>query len=79
MGEEKIVSVGSEDQTVMGECFEYVVPFSLFPAISESMLKNITTLDKHSRVGTINIALYGIGENAWCYRGLVYRGIKPMD
>ena len=78
MGEEKIVSVGSEDQTVMGECFEYVVPFSLFPAISESILMNISTLDEHNRVGAMNIALDGTGENAWRYRGLAYRGIKPM-
>ena len=27
----------------------------------------------------MNIALYGIGENAWRYRGLAYRGIKPME
>lgn len=78
MGEAKIVSVGSEDQTIMGECFEYVVPFSLFPVISESILMNISTLDEHNRVGAMNIALYGIGENAWRYRGLVYRSVKPM-
>lgn len=78
MGDVTIASAGSEDQTVMGECFEYVVPFSLFPAISESMLKNISTLDEHSRAGAMNIALCGVGENAWRYRGLVYRGVKPM-
>ena len=77
-GDAVIGSAGSEDQTVMGECFEYVVPFSLFPAISESMLKNISTLDEHSRAGAMNIALYGVGENAWRYRGLAYRGIKPV-
>ncbi len=78
MGDVTIASAGSEDQTVMGECFEYVVPFSLFPAISESMLKNISTLDEHSRAGAMNIALCGVGENAWRYRGLVYHGIKPV-
>ncbi len=78
MGEVKIVSVGSEDQIVKGERFEYVVPFSLFPAISESMLMNISTLDEHSRAGAMNIALCGVGENAWRYRGLVYHGIKPV-
>jgi len=79
MGDVTIASAGSEDQTVMGECFEYVVPFSLFPAISESMLKNISTLDEHSRAGAMNIAIFGTGENAWCYRGLVYHGIKPVE
>ena len=78
MGEVKIVSVGSEDQIVKGERFEYAVPFSLFPAISESMLMNISTLDEGCRVWAMNIALYGTGENAWRYRGLVYRGVKPV-
>ncbi len=78
-GDVIITSVGSEDQTVMGECFEYAVPFSLFPAISDSILRNISTLDEHSRAGAMNIALYGVGENAWCYRGLAYRGIKPVN
>lgn len=77
-GNVMIGSAGSEDQTVTGECFEYAVPFSLFPAISESILMNISTLDEHSRAGAMNIALYGVGENAWRYRGLAYRGIKPV-
>ena len=74
-----ITSAGFDDQSVIGERFEYAVPFSLFPAISEYIHKNISTLDAHSRTGAMNIALYGIGENAWRYRGLVYRGIKPME
>ena len=77
-GDAVIDSVGSENQTVIGESFEYVAPFSLFPAISESILMNISTLDEDSQAGAMNIALYGTGENAWRYRGLVYRGVKPM-
>ena len=74
-----ITSAGFDDQSVIGVRFEYAVPFSLFPAISEYIHKNISTLDAHSRTGAMNIALYGIGENAWRYRGLAYRGIKPME
>ena len=74
-----ITSAGFDDQPVIGERFEYAVPFSLFPAISEFIHKNISTLDDKSRIGAMNIALYGIGENAWRYRGLAYRGIKPME
>ena len=78
-GDAVITSLGSEDQPVVGECFEYVVPFSLFPAISESILRNISTLDEYNRTGAMNIALYGVGENAWRYRGLAYRGVKPVE
>lgn len=77
--EVKVAAADSKSQLVKGECFEYTVPLGLFPAISESILRNISTLDSSSRAGAVNIALYGTGENAWRYRGLAYRGVKPME
>ena len=79
LGDVMIPTAEPNDQSVIGERFEYIVPFSLFPAISESIIRNISTLDVRSRTGAMNIALYGFGENAWRYRGLAYRGIKPME
>lgn len=35
-------------------------------------------LDENSRAGAKNIALFGVGENAWRYRGLAYRGIVEV-
>lgn len=68
-----------DDYSIIGKQFKYTIPFSIFSNISESIIRNINTLDECNRKGAMNIALNGVGQNGWRYRGLAYKGINLND
>lgn len=67
---------GDDDYSVIGKMFRYTIPFKIFSDVSESITRNINTLEECNRAGALNLALNGIGQNGWRYRGLAYKGIS---
>lgn len=64
-----------EDYSVIGNSFKYTIPFSIFGGVNETINQNLMTLDEENRNGALNIALNGVGNNAWNYRGIIYKNL----
>jgi hypothetical protein len=63
------------DYSIIGKDFKYTIPFSIFNTIEETINENLSRLDEDQREGALMLAMECIGENAWNYRGLIYRGL----
>lgn len=64
-----------DDYSIIGKRFKYQIPFSIFQEVSESVCNNLSVLDEGNRKGAMRIAIEGVGQNAWRYRGLMNKGI----
>ncbi len=66
---------GGEDRSVTGKNFVYTIPFSVFRTVGEKIDGNLSGLCESQREGALRLAMEGVGETAWNYRGLLYRGL----
>lgn len=60
-----------EDYSILGKNFKYTIPFSIFGNVEEQISKNLSDLNESQKNGILN----GIGQNAWNYRGIIYKGL----
>lgn len=64
-----------ENYSVIGKNFKYTIPFSIFNDIEEQIETNLSMLNENEKKGALNIAMNGVGSNAWNYRGFVYKNL----
>lgn len=61
--------------SIIGNKFKYSFPFSIFESCENKILSNLKCLNEDVHGGAYRIATKGCGQNAYNYKGAIYRGL----